>query len=172
MRGSAKLSSAPPANVSSTATRGAGVAVERKVSCPQDLSRISGVGSVYETKLYQAGIGTYWELSEITDEDVVRVLGVPGFQMVDIVAIKADALELAEETDTVGRYWDGTPPDDFEKLEGIGEVYERRLYDAGICTFRALAEGSAERLQEICQAPDWRRPDYASWIAQAERLIA
>ena len=154
------------------ATRGAGVAVERKVSCPQDLSRISGVGSVYETKLYQAGIGTYWELSEITDEDVVRVLGVQDFQMVDIVAIKADALQLAEETDTVGRYWDGTPPDDFEKLEGIGEVYERRLYDAGICTFRALAEVSAERLQEICQAPDWRRPDYASWIAQAERLIA
>ena len=129
-------------------TRGAGVAVERKVSCPQDLSRISGVGSVYETKLYQAGIGTYWELSEITDEDVVRVLGVQDFQAVDIVAVKADALKLAEETDTVGRYWDGTPPDDFEKLEGIGEVYERRLYDAGICTFRALAGVSAERLQE------------------------
>ena len=153
-------------------TRGVGVASERKVSCPQDLSRISGVGSVYETKLYQAGIGTYWELSEITDEDVVRVLGVQDFQAVDIVAVKAAALQLAEETDTVGRYWDGTPPDDFEKLEGIGEVYERRLYDAGICTFRALAEVSAERLQEICQAPDWRRPDYASWIAQAERLIA
>ena len=153
-------------------TRGAGVAIERKVSCPQDLSRISGVGSVYETRLYQAGIGTYWELSEITDEDVVRVLGVQDFQAVDIVAVKAAALKLAEETDTVGRYWDGTPPDDFEPLEGIGEVYERRLYDAGICTFRALAEVSEDRLQEICQAPDWRRPDYASWIAQAERLIA
>ena len=154
------------------ATRNASVVVGGKVSCPQDLSRISGVGDVYETKLYQAGIGTYWELSEIADQDLVRVLEVQDFQAVDIVAVKADALKLAEETDTVGRYWDGTPPDDFEKLEGIGEVYERRLYDAGICTFRALAEVSAERLQEICQAPDWRRPDYASWIAQAERLIA
>ena len=154
------------------ATRNARCAIEHKVSCPQDLSRISGVGSVYETKLYQAGIGTYWELSEIADQDLVRVLEVQDFQAVDIVAVKADALKLAEETDTVGRYWDGTPPDDFEKLEGIGEVYERRLYDAGICTFRALAQVSAERLQEICQAPDWRRPDYAAWIAQAERLIA
>jgi predicted flap endonuclease-1-like 5' DNA nuclease len=152
--------------------RGAGVSNGPKVSCPQDLSRISGIGAVYETKLYAAGIGTYWELSEIADQDLVRVLEVKDFQAVDIVAVKADALKLAEETDTVGRYWDGTPPDDFEKLEGIGEVYERRLYDAGICTFRALAEVSAERLQEICQAPDWRRPDYASWIAQAERLIA
>jgi len=152
--------------------RGAGVSTGPKVSCPQDLSRISGIGAVYETKLYAAGIGTYWELSEIADQDLVRVLEVKDFQAVDIVAVKADALKLAEETDTVGRYWDGTPPDDFEKLEGIGEVYERRLYDAGICTFRALAEVSAERLQEICQAPDWRRPDYASWIAQAGRLIA
>ena len=154
------------------ATRGAGITNGPKVPCPQDLSRISGIGAVYETKLYAAGIGTYWELSEIADQDLVRVLEVQDFQAVDIVAVKADALKLAEETDTVGRYWDGTPPDDFEKLEGIGEVYERRLYDAGICTFRALAGVSAERLQEICQAPDWRRPDYASWIAQAERLIA
>ena len=154
------------------ATRAGGVVVGAKAPCPQDLSRISGIGAVYETKLYAAGIGTYWELSEIADQDLVRVLEVQDFQAVDIVAVKADALKLAEETDTVGRYWDGTPPDDFEKLEGIGEVYERRLYDAGICTFRALAEVSAERLQEICQAPDWRRPDYASWIAQAERLIA
>jgi predicted flap endonuclease-1-like 5' DNA nuclease len=153
------------------ATRGAGVAQGTKVSCPQDLSRIDGIGSVYETRLYAAGIGTYWELTEIADQDLVRVLEVQDFQTLDIVVVKAAALKLAEETDTVGRYWDGTPPDDFEKLEGIGEVYERRLYDAGICTFRALAEVSEERLQEICQAPDWRRPDYASWIAQAQRLI-
>ena len=101
----------------------------------------------------------------------MRVLGVQDFQAVDIVAVKADALKLAEETNSVGRYWDGTPPDDFEKLEGIGEVFERRLYDAGICTFRALAEVSEERLQEICQAPDWRKPDYAAWVEQARRLI-
>ena len=152
--------------------RGASVTTGVKVSCPQDLSRVKGIGSIYETKLYAVGIGTYWELSEIADVDLVRVLELQDFQTMDIVAAKADALALAEETDSVGRYWDGTPPDDFEKLEGIGEVYERRLYDAGICTFRGLSEVSAERLQEICQAPDWRRPDYAAWIAQAKRLIA
>ena len=154
------------------ATRGAGIAIGPKVSCPQDLSRVKGIGSTYESKLYAVGIGTYWELSEIADEDLVRVLKLQAFQTVDIVAVKTDALKLAEETDSVGRYWDGTPPDDFEQLDGIGEVYERRLYDAGICTFRALSEVSEDRLQEICQAPDWRRPDYAVWIAQAKRLIA
>ena len=95
-----------------------------KVSCPQDLWGISGIGAVYETKLYAAGIGTYWELSEIADQDLVRVLEVQDFQAVDIVGIKAAALKLAEETDSVGRYWDGTPPDDFERLEGVGEVFE------------------------------------------------
>jgi predicted flap endonuclease-1-like 5' DNA nuclease len=153
-------------------TRTAGVAIGNKIPCPQDMSRIEGIGPVYESKLYAAGLGTYWELSEIADEDLVRVLEAQDFQAVDVVAIKASALKLAEETGTVGRYWDGTPPDDFEKLEGIGEVYERRLYDANVCTFRALAELSEERLQEICQAPEWRRPDYASWIAQAQRLIS
>jgi predicted flap endonuclease-1-like 5' DNA nuclease len=153
-------------------TRGAGVAIGPKVPCPQDLSRVKGLGSTYETRLYAVGIGTYWELSEIADEDLRRVLEIQDFQAVDIVAVKAAALALAEETDSVGRYWDGTSPDDFEQLEGIGEVFERRLYDAGICTFRALSEVSEERLQEICQAPDWRRPDYALWIAQAKRLIS
>ena len=100
------------------ATRAAGVAIGLKVPCPQDLSRVKGIGSTYETKLYAVGIGTYWELSEIADVDLVRVLELQDFQAVDIVAVKADALRLAEETDSVGRYWDGTPPDDFEKLEG------------------------------------------------------
>ncbi len=49
-------------------TRGAGVAIGPKVSCPQDLSRVKGIGSTYETKLYAVGIGTYWELSEIADD--------------------------------------------------------------------------------------------------------
>jgi predicted flap endonuclease-1-like 5' DNA nuclease len=151
------------------ATRSAVVSL--KVSCPQDLSRIKGVGSVYETRLYAAGIGSYWELSEITDEDLMRVLGAEVFQQVDIAAIRAAAVALAEETDTVGRYWDGTPPDDFEPLEGIGEVYEGRLYDAGICSYRAMADATVEQLAEICKAPDSQKPDYASWIAQAKRLI-
>ena len=60
------------------ATRAGAVAVGAKVPCPQDLSRISGIGAVYETKLYAAGIGTYWELSEIADQDLVRVLGGAG----------------------------------------------------------------------------------------------
>ena len=145
-------------------------AVTRAVSCPQDLSRIKGIGSVYEQKLYAAGIGTFWDLAQADATDLARILDVKDFQHVDLAALKADALRLAEETGSLDRSWDGTAPDDFEPLEGIGEVYEGRLYDAGICTFRALANTTVEQLAAICKAPDWRRPDYALWIAQAKRL--
>lgn len=141
-------------------------------SCPQDLSRIKGIGSAFETKLYAAGIGTFWQVSQTDAEALAQILEVKDFQKVDLDAIKADALRLAQETGTRDRTWDGTPPDDFEPLEGIGEVYEGRLYDAGICTYRALAEATVEQLAEICKAPEWRQPDYASWIAQAKRLLA
>ncbi len=149
----------------------ASLAEEVTTSCPQDLSRVKGIGSVYEQKLYAAGIGTFWELSQVDDETLARILELKDFQAVDLASIKAQALRLAEETGTVGREWDGTPPDDFEPLQGIGPVYEGRLYDAGICTYRALANATVEQLAEICRAPEWRKPDYASWIAQARRLL-
>ena len=106
-----------------------------------------------------------------TTPTLKRILEIKEFQQVDLTSLKADALRLAEETDTIGRMWDGTAPDDFEPFEGIGATYEGRLYDAGICTYRALAAATVEQLAGICQAPEWRKPDYASWIAQAKRLI-
>jgi len=81
-------------------------------------------------------------------------------------------MRLAAETNSMGRGWSGAPPDDFEALGGIGEIYERRLYDAGICTFEALAATTPERLAEICQAPALRGADYAAWIAHAAELAA
>ena len=72
------------------------------------------------------------------ERDALHVLGDEN-AVVDLAAIKADALRLANETDSAGRVWDGTPPDDFEILEGIGQIYERRLYSAGICSYESLA---------------------------------
>jgi predicted flap endonuclease-1-like 5' DNA nuclease len=139
--------------------------------CPQDLSRVEGIGSVYEAKLYAGGIGTYWQLSELADAELAYILDVQDFQRVDLAGIKADAARLAAETETVGRTWDGTPPDDFDLIEGIGDVYEGRLYDAGICTFEALAEALPDRLDEICAAPEFNKPDYAAWIATAKSFL-
>jgi predicted flap endonuclease-1-like 5' DNA nuclease len=141
------------------------------VPCPQDLSAVHGIGSVFEQRLYAAGIGSYWELAELPADELATILDVrPG--SIDLPAIQAEAMRLAVAGNALGSAWDGTPPDDFEQVGGIGEVFERRLYEAGICTFAALAATPPERLAEICQSPALRLADYAAWSAHAAELAA
>ena len=142
------------------------------VPCPQDLSAVSGIGPVYEERLYAAGIGTYWSLAELPIEELARILELKSFQDVDLAAISTAAMAIAAETNSLGRSWDGTSPDDFDGLPEIGEVYERRLYEAGICTYEAMAAATPEQLAAICKAPPMRTPNYAAWIATAADLSA
>ncbi|MCO6450285.1 MAG: helix-hairpin-helix domain-containing protein [Caldilineales bacterium] len=139
-------------------------------SCPQDLSAIKGVGRTYERKLYAAGIGSYWQLANLPATELAAIFDVQDFQAVDVEGIQAGARQLAETTGSVGRTWDGGQADALTAIEGLGDTYERRLFNAGICTYAALAATTPERLVEICQAPDWRKPDYAAWIAEAKNL--
>lgn len=141
-------------------------------SCPQDLEEVVGIGRVYEQRLYVVGIGTYWELGMLPAEELSKILDVQEFQDVDLAAIQANALRLAEATDTMGQTWDGTEPDDFEAIEGIGPVLERRLYAAGICTYEALAAATEDMLERVAQAPAFQQPNYAAWIAQARARLA
>ncbi|MEW5718991.1 MAG: helix-hairpin-helix domain-containing protein [Chloroflexota bacterium] len=143
-------------------------------ACPQHLSDVEGIGAVYETRLYEAGIGSYWELAQLSNADLQRILQVTELQsaQIDFNAIRADARRLARETKSLGRQWSRGKPDDFEPLQGIGATYEKRLYDAGICTYAALANATVELLEEICHAPAQFKPDYALWIKQAKELAA
>ena len=140
--------------------------------CPQKLARIKGIGRVYEDKLYQAGIGTFWQVATTDDVELSNIFGIKDFQAVDLSAIKQGAMELAEATGTVGKVWSGESPDDLESLPGIGKTYEARLYDAGICTWKKLATLTAEELADILKAPQWSQPDYAAWIAFAQEHLS
>ncbi len=142
------------------------------VSCPQDMELIEGVGVIYERRLYEAGVGSYWEVAQIPDEELSDILGVLPFQDVDLAEIRASAMALAVESGTVNRVWDGSNPDDFEPFEGIGVTYERRLYNAGYCTYEALAAATPEELEKICQPPAFNKPDFANWIDTAKVLAA
>ena len=83
-----------------------------------------------------------------------------------------NAARLARETRSVGRKWTGEPPDDLEPLSGIGSAVEKRLYEAGICTYASLAAASPELLEEICPAALFHGADYALWIEQARQRLA
>ncbi len=140
----------------------------------QDLATVPGIGAAYEQRLYDAGVGTYWELAHLSDEDFVRMLRLGDRQQraIDLDATRSEARRLAVETGAVGALWEGEAPDDFEPIPGIGKVFEQRLYDAGIHSYRALAAATVEDLAAICQANTPVAPDFAAWIAQAATLFA
>ena len=142
------------------------------MDAPQDLADIKGIGTIYEQRLYRAGIGAFWEVASLADDDLRTTLEITELQatQIDLPEIRADARRLAEESASVGQIWDGRPPDDFEPIDGIGKVFEQRLYTAGIRTYRALAEASPEELATIVRAQKPLQPDYQSWIAQARTL--
>ena len=139
---------------------------------PQDLSAVEGIGAVFEQRLYNAGIGAYWELATLDDETLLRVLKIGKAQAaaVDLNAMRTSARLLAEESDAIGFVWNGVPVDDFEPIPGIGKTYEQRLYDAGIRTYAALAQATPEVLQKAIAARSPIPPDYAGWIESARKL--
>lgn len=143
-------------------------------ACPQHLSDVKGIGSVFESRLYEAGVGSFWELSQLSDADFARILRLTELQshQMDLDAVRGDARRLATETKSKGRQWTRQAPDDFEPLTGIGPTFEKRLYDAGICTYEALANATVDLLEDVCHAPARFKPDYQSWIDQAKARVA
>ncbi len=139
---------------------------------PQDLAQIPGIGSVFEQRLYNAGIGTFWEVASLDDDQLRSMLKFEKLQetTVDLAAMRRAADQLAEASGTQGYLWGGAGVDDFEPIRGIGKVYEQRLYDAGFRTYKALAAATPGQLAEACQARSAVQPNYESWIEQARKL--
>ncbi len=168
-----RLSALPPAKLAAANAAVAAGVLPRFVDTPQDLADVKGIGTIYEQRLYRAGIGAFWEVACLTDDELRVTLEITELQatQVELPEIRADARRLAEESATVGQIWDGQTPDDFEPIDGIGKVFEQRLYAAGIRTYRALAEASPEQLAAIVKAQKPLQPDYQSWRAQARALV-
>ena len=128
----------------------------------QALNDIHGVGQSFQQRFYKAGIGTYWEVSTLSNEALQESLQIPEIQIdrVDYNGIRSSAYQWASQTDTIGALWAVEHIDDFEELPGIGAAFEKRLYMAGIFTYQQLADAGRDRLAEIIDAPEFRQPDY------------
>lgn len=61
------------------------------------------------------------------------------------------------------------PPDDLTVITGIGPTFARRLNDAGIYSFVALAAATPEHIREVTKVANWQA-DPADWIAAAKAL--
>jgi large subunit ribosomal protein L21 len=58
--------------------------------------------------------------------------------------------------------------DNLTAIKGIGPVFAKRLNEAGIATYAALAAASADQLREVTHATAASSPE--EWIAQAKAL--
>lgn len=169
-----QLASLPPSKQLAADRAVAGQRLPQITTAPQDLASVNGIGAAYEQRLYAAGIGSFWELANLSDADFAQILALTDLQRAafDGASIRAQAEALAAETGTVGQLWDGVAPDDLEPIKGIGKVFEQRLYDAGIRTYARLAAATPEELAGICGSNMPVKPDFASWIEQARNLLS
>lgn len=126
-----------------------------------DLTRIQGIGPRFAEILNEAGIRHYSDLAGMSPDDLQAIVQAPAWRKVDYVSWVTQAQVLAVSPPPL------TAGDDLQEIDGIGATYARRLREAGIDSFAALAASDEQTLQEIIAAPEWRKPDVASWIAQA-----
>lgn len=139
---------------------------------PQNFTEVEGIGPVYEMRLYKAGIGTYWELAHLSDADLTEALAVTQWQLLhlDLNEIRASARQLAEQTGTVGQLWAVRKLDNLGLIPGIGEVFEQRLYSAGIYTYEELGNTTLQQLDEICHPPKFSKHNFQAWIEHAREF--
>lgn len=139
----------------------------------QKLSVINGIGETYEQRLYHAGVGSFWEVAHLSNAEFQQMLRLNNWQMLaaDWDGIRARARQLAQDTNSIGVLWEGETPDDFGRIDGIGKMFELRLYRAGLRTYAALAGSTVEELNRIL-GPMVVKPDVGQWIAQAQQLQA
>jgi predicted flap endonuclease-1-like 5' DNA nuclease/prefoldin subunit 5 len=121
------------------------------------LERINGIGVVYQRKLFAAGIDTFEDLIAAGPDKLYEVL-------------EADLEFAAWITEAQGYATnEGQYRDHLEKVDGIGQVYQGRLFEAGVYTFEDLAAQSDDRIREIVQ-PGERDVEIGKWKLEALEL--
>lgn len=62
--------------------------------------------------------------------------------------------------------------DPLEKIDGIGKIYQQKLYEAGIKTFAQLAAASPSRITEVIEPQNWQTIDVMKWRREAALFAA
>ena len=64
-----------------------------------------------------------------------------------------------------------THPDALTVIKGIGPVYQWKLRDAGVNTYKQLAAADPAQLRRMLDIKEWQRVDVRSWIEQARDWV-
>lgn len=130
-----------------------------------DLTVIQGLQPDHAATLRAAGITSLSDLASANAEDLKRLFDAPEWRQVDYGGwiLQARILEDSTESSPDG--------DDLTVIAGIGPKYASLLQENGITTFSQLANSDEAMLATICEAPEWRQPDYSNWIEQAQKHV-
>jgi predicted flap endonuclease-1-like 5' DNA nuclease len=129
------------------------------------------------------------ELGQVSPAQTVPLPAAAGHEVTELIGTIKEVIgerekevndlrtELEEQQATVEHLKDefeayaATHPDDLTAIKGIGRIYQWKLRDAGINTYKTLAASKPDRLREILQFKAWQKVDPASWIDQARALV-
>lgn len=147
------------------------------------LELIDGIGDTANATLGKAGIKTYADLAAATPEQLRAIFAKAGQRGGNYEAWIAEAKLRAagkrvrrKATRTrsapTGATQERSCPQDLEAVEGVGRVYEQRLYHVGVGTYWELGMLPKDQLAEILEVKDFQGVDLAAIKADAMRLAA
>ena len=91
----------------------------------------------------------------------------------EIAALQAERERLDSELQVLREKFNryrAERPSGLATIRGIGPKLEADLRRLGISTYADLAARTPEELRTLLSPPNWRKLDFASWIAQAQVL--
>jgi len=130
-----------------------------------NLEAINGIGKVFARKLVSAGVLTFEDLARTPVERILEIIQPKNWQKIEPEAWVLEAAGRAGRP--VGFAATPVTPDPLIDINGIGEVYARKLNESGIQTFAQLAGTSPERLREILNPEEWQKFEPEAWVAEA-----
>ncbi len=123
---------------------------------------INGIGLVYEKRLNAAGVQTFAELAALTPERIRSIIKPESWQLFEPEKwIEEARLRLRQAN-----------PDPLIDINGIGPVYQKKLFDAGIYTFEQIASMTPDQIAAIIQPEEWQNVDFNRWITEAAQFAS
>jgi len=61
-------------------------------------------------------------------------------------------------------------PDELTRIRGVGPIYQRKLRNMGINSFKQLAQADPAQIREMLEIKKWQRVDIEGWVEQAAEL--
>jgi predicted flap endonuclease-1-like 5' DNA nuclease len=62
-------------------------------------------------------------------------------------------------------------PDELTRIRGIGPIYQRKLREMGISSFKQLAGADPAYIRGRLDIKKWQRVDIEDWIQQAGEMV-